>query len=57
MISHTNYITVNKSCFAVQSEEIEAPEATMKEKIFSLVYPAIGVIGIIYQLLQVLTGK
>ena len=55
MISYTNYMTVNRSCYAVPSADYKTAKTILKEKIISLVYPAIGILGIAYELYLVLS--
>lgn len=55
MTYYTNYTAANKGCYSLQSSESPATEPTLplKEKIISMIYPAIGILGITYQLYQV----
>lgn len=55
MISYTNYMTVKKSCYAVQSSDSRTTETTLKDKIISMIYPAMGTLGIAYQIYLLLS--
>jgi len=50
MTTLTNYATVSRSCYAGHDEK----ETTLKESIGSLVYPIMGILGIVYQLIELL---
>jgi hypothetical protein len=39
MTFHLNYLAVNKSGYAVQSDDSRATETTLKAKLTSMVYP------------------
>ncbi len=55
MTYHTNYMTVNKSSYTLQNSDGEPTETGLKEKAVSLIYPAIGVMGLAYQIYLLLT--
>ena len=55
MTYYSNYATAHKSCYAVKASDGKANESTLKEKIISLMYPAVGILGFAYHLYLLLS--